>query len=195
MDDAYLGGARAGGKRGRGAPGKTHLRGGGLHQPRGPRRCKVKAGPESTGFRKPPGTRRIAVAKRWLVPGSEPSLHRRPALVCNACSRRRPGRKPSWRDSRTGIRAARPPFKWVNTTLGQHRCGPPCHRSSYRKLVAFDRWPSRRTWPASPGDTTVALPGQHHGPALRSQRRRNPTDPILGVHSAPMTFMDKQDLL
>ena len=36
MDDAYLGGAHPGGKRGRGAPGKTPFVAGGLDRPRGP---------------------------------------------------------------------------------------------------------------------------------------------------------------
>ena len=66
MDDAYLGGARAGGKRGRGAPGKTPFVATVSTSPEG-RPRKVKLVPVK-GFRK----REIARgAKRWLAPGSE----------------------------------------------------------------------------------------------------------------------------
>ena len=66
MDDAYLGGARAGGKRGRGAPGKTPFVAAVSTSPEG-RPRKVKLVPVK-GFRK----REIARgAKRWLAPGSE----------------------------------------------------------------------------------------------------------------------------
>ena len=66
MDDAYLGGARAGGKRGRGAPGKTPFVAAVSTSPEG-RPRKVKLVPLK-GFRK----REIARgAKRWLAPGSE----------------------------------------------------------------------------------------------------------------------------
>ena len=45
MDDAYLGGVRSGGKRGRGAAGKDALRGGGLDQSRGaPAQAEAGAG-------------------------------------------------------------------------------------------------------------------------------------------------------
>ena len=66
MEDAYLGGARAGGKRGRGAPGKTPFVAAVSTSPEG-RPRKVKLVPVK-GFRK----REIARgAKRWLAPGSE----------------------------------------------------------------------------------------------------------------------------
>ena len=63
MDDAYLGGVRSGGKRGRGAAGKTPFRGGGLDQSRGAP-AQAKLAPVK-GFRK----REIARgAKHWLAP-------------------------------------------------------------------------------------------------------------------------------
>ena len=110
MDDAYLGGARAGGKRGRGAPGKTPFVAAVSTSPEG-RPRKVKLVPVK-GFRK----REIARgAKRWLAPGSEVLTD---GLRCwNALD----GVVGSHRAIRTGSgrQAARmAPFKWVNTTLG-----------------------------------------------------------------------------
>ena len=90
--------------------GQDALRGGGLHQPRGPA-AQGQAGPLK-GFRK----REIARgAKRWLAPGSEVLTD---GLRCwNALD----GVVGSHRAIRTGSgrQAARmAPFKWVNTTLG-----------------------------------------------------------------------------
>ena len=65
MDDAYLGGARSGGKRGRGAAGKTPFVAAVSTSPEG-RPRKVKLAPVK-GFRK----REIARgAKHWLAPGA-----------------------------------------------------------------------------------------------------------------------------
>ncbi len=110
MDDAYLGGSRSGGKRGRGAPGKTPFVAAVSTSAEG-RPRKVKLAPVK-GFRK----REIARgAKRWLAPGTEGVTDALPcwnALDGLAASHRaiRPG---------SGRRAARmASFKWVNTTLG-----------------------------------------------------------------------------
>ena len=66
MDDAYLGGERSGGKRGRGAAGKTPFVAAVSTSPEG-RPRNVKLAPVK-GFRK----REIARgAKRWLTPGAE----------------------------------------------------------------------------------------------------------------------------
>ena len=123
MDDAYLGGSRSGGKRGRGAPGKTPfvaaVSTGAEGRPR-----KVKLAPVK-GFRK----REIARgAKRWLAPGTEVVTD---ALGCwNALD----GVAASHRAIRTGSgrQAARmAPFKWVNTTLGNIKSAI---AGTYRKL-------------------------------------------------------------
>ena len=123
MDDAYLGGARAGGKRGRGAPGKTPFVAAVSTSPEG-RPRKVKLVPVK-GFRK----REIARgAKRWLAPGSEVLTD---GLRCwNALD----GVVGSHRAIRTGSgrQAARMAlFKWVNTTLGNIKSAI---TGTYRKL-------------------------------------------------------------
>ena len=65
MDDAYLGGVRSGGKRGRGAAGKTPFVAAVSTSPEG-RPRKLKLAPVK-GFRK----REIARgAKHWLAPGT-----------------------------------------------------------------------------------------------------------------------------
>ena len=113
MDDAF-GGARAGGKRGRGAPGKMAAV---STSPEG-RPRKVKLVPVK-GFRK----REIARgAKRWLAPGSEVLTD------CLRCWNALDGVVGSHRAIRTGSgrQAARmAPFKWVNTTLGNIKSGSP----------------------------------------------------------------------
>ena len=109
-DDAYPGGARSGGKRGRGAPGKTPFVAAVSTGARG-RPRKVKLAPVK-GFRK----RGIARGARgWLAPGTE--------VVTDAlgCWSALDGIAASHRAIRTGSgrKAARmAPFKWVNTTLG-----------------------------------------------------------------------------
>ena len=180
MDDAYLGGARAGGKRGRGAPGKTPFVATVSTSPEG-RPRKVKRVPVK-GFRK----REIARgAKRWLAPGSEVLTD---GLRCwNALD----GVVGSHRAIRTGSgrQAARmAPFKWVNTTLGNIKSAI---TGTYRKARP-------RSCPTLLRQLRLAiqpaLPAQHHDPALRSQRRTNPTHPIPSAHRW-MTFMDKQEKL
>jgi transposase-like protein len=110
IDDAYLGGERQGGKRGRGAAGKT----------------PVVAAVETTAERKPKRLRLSVVkgfrkkeverlAKRDLAPGStvvSDGLSCWPAVEKAGCSHRPMA-------TGTGKKAARwTPFKWVNTTLG-----------------------------------------------------------------------------
>ena len=123
MDDAYLGGRRSGGKRGRGAAGKTPfvaaVSTGSEGRPR-----KLKLAPVR-GFRK----REIARgAPRWLAPGSEVVTD---GLGCwNAFDEG----AYSHRAIRTGAgpKAARvASFKWVNTTLGNIKSAI---TGTYRKL-------------------------------------------------------------
>ena len=114
---------RSGGKRCRGAPGKTPFVAAVSTSPEG-RPRKVKLVPVK-GFRK----REIARgAKRWLAPGSEVLTD---GLRCwNALD----GVVGSHRAIRTGSgrQAARmAPFKWVNTTLGNIKSAI---TGTYRKL-------------------------------------------------------------
>ena len=153
VSDAYLGGVRSGGKRGRGAPGKTPFVAAVSTSLEG-RPRKVKLVPVK-GFRK----REIARgAKRWLAPGSEVLTD---GLRCwNALD----GVVGSHRAIRTGSgrQAARmAPFKWVNTTLGNIKSAI---TGTYRKL-------GPRSCPTLPRQLRLAiqpaLPAQHHDPALR----------------------------
>ena len=142
MDDAYLGGARAGGKRGRGAPGKTPFVAAVSTSPEG-RPRKVKLVPVK-GFRK----REIARgAKRWLAPGSEVLTD---SLRCwNALD----GVVGSHRAIRTGSgrQAARmAPFKWVTRRSATSRARSPEPTASSAPIMP------NATSPASPGDTTGA---------------------------------------
>ena len=110
MDDAYLGGVRSGGKRGRGAAGKTPFVAAVSTSPEG-RPRKLKLAPVK-GFRK----REIARgAKHWLAPGAAvvtDGLGCWSALEEAACSHQAIR---TW----SGRQAARmASFKWVNTTLG-----------------------------------------------------------------------------
>ena len=176
MDDAYLGGARAGGKRGRGAPGKTPFVAAVSTSPEG-RPRKVKLVPVK-GFRK----REIARgAKRWLAPGSEVLTD---GLRCwNALD----GVVGSHRAIRTGS------GRQAALQMGQH--DPRQHQERDHRNLPQAR---PRSCPTLPRQLRLAiqpaLPAQHHDPALRSQRRTNPTHPIPGAHRW-MTFMDKQDVL
>ena len=178
MDDAYLGGARAGGKRGRGAPGKTPFVAAVSTSPEGQPR-KVKLVPVK-GFRK----REIARgAKRWLAPRKR-GPHRRPALLERA---RRGRRKPS-RDPHR-LRAAGRPHGALQ--MGQHDARQ--HQERDHRNLPQAR---PRSCPTLPRQLRLAiqpaLPAQHHDPALRLQRRTNPTHPIPSAHRW-MTFMDKQE--
>ena len=101
MDDAYLGGVRSGGKRGRGAAGKTPFVAAVSTSPEG-RPRKLKLAPVK-GFRK----REIARgAKHWLAPGAAvvtDGLGCWSALDEIACSGQsapgRADRRPAWRRS------------------------------------------------------------------------------------------------
>ena len=123
MDDAYLGGVRSGGKRGRGAAGKTPFVAAVSTSPEG-RPRKLKLAPVK-GFRK----REIARgAKHWLAPGAAvvtDGLGCWSALEEVACSHQaiRTG---------SGRQAARmASFKSVNTTLGNIKSAI---TGTYRKL-------------------------------------------------------------
>ena len=148
-DDAYLGGAHPGGKRGRGAPGKTPFV---AVAPTGPegRARKLKPAPVK-GFRK----REIAHgAKRWLAPGSE-GLTDGPH-----CWNALDGIADSQRAIRNGSgrQAARmASFKWLNTTPGNiksaiagacRKLGPD-HAERYLASFAwrYNRWFQLQTTP------------------------------------------------
>ena len=124
MDDAYLGGVRAGGKRGPRRGGQNALRGGRSRPVPEGRPRKLKLAPVK-GFRK----REIARgAKHWLAPGAAvvtDGLDCWSALEEAACSHQaiRTG---------SGRQAARmASFKWVNTTLGNIKSAI---TGTYRKL-------------------------------------------------------------
>ena len=139
MDDAYLGGVRSGGKRGRGAAGKTPFVAAVSTSPEG-RPGKLKLAPVK-GFRK----REIARgAKHWLAPG-KPTLRgglpvtdglgcwkahsttQPPAAI--AKSRSDPDRVGPTGAHHSPARMAS--FKWVNTTLGNIKSAI---TGTYRKL-------------------------------------------------------------
>src|SRR5687767_6288199 len=110
MDDAYLGGERSGGKRGRGAAGKTPIVAAVETTPdRKPRRLKLTV---VKGFRKKEVEK---LAKRDLAPGSNvvsDGLSCWPAVEKAGCDH-----FPMVTGS--GKQAARwAPFRWVNTVLG-----------------------------------------------------------------------------
>ena len=180
MDDACLGGARAGGKRGRGAPGKTPFVAAVSTSPEG-RPRKVKLVPVK-GFRK----REIARgAKRWLAPGSEVLTD---GLRCwNALD----GVVGSHRAIRTG--SGRQAARMAPLQMGQHDARQ--HQERDHRNLPQAR---PRSCPTLPRQLRLAiqpaLPAQHHDPALRSQRRTNPTHPIPSAHRW-MTFMDKQEIV
>ena len=110
VDDAYLGGERPGGKRGRGAAGKQPFVAAVETTPeRRPKRLRLSV---VKGFRKKEIER---LAKCHLAPGSEivsDGLSCWPAVEKAGCSHRP-------MVTGAGKRAARwTPFRWVNTTLG-----------------------------------------------------------------------------
>jgi len=110
IDDAYLGGERAGGKRGRGAAGKTPIVAAVETTPeRKPRRLRLTV---VKGFRKKEVEK---LAKRDLAPGSNvvsDGLSCWPAVVKAGC-RHFPMVTGSGRQAARSV-----PFRWVNTTLG-----------------------------------------------------------------------------
>jgi transposase-like protein len=110
IDDAYLGGERPGGKRGRGAAGKTPVVAAvETTAERRPRRLRLTV---VKGFRKREVER---LAKRDLAPGADvvsDGLSCWPAVEKAGCSHRPMA-------TGAGKRAAGwTPFRWVNTTLG-----------------------------------------------------------------------------
>ena len=209
MDDAYLGGARAGGKRGRGAPGKTPFVAAVSTSPEG-RPRKVKLVPVK-GFRK----REIARgARRWLAPGSEVLTD---GLRCwNALD----GVVGSHRAIRTGSGAGRPhgapagsarqhgailQMASSNTTLGNaaSRARSPEPTASSAPIMPNERDTSdqaelsrrfgvnRRTWRYNP-----ALPAQHHDSraSIHTRATHEPNPSYHRALIAGLTFMDKQEL-
>jgi ribosomal protein L37AE/L43A len=137
VDDAYLGGERPGGKRGRGAAGKTPFVAAVETTPeRKPRRLRLSV---VKGFRKREVER---IAKRDFAPGTavvSDGLSCWPAVEEAGCSHR-----PMVTGS--GKRAAGwSPFRWVNTTLGNiktaiagtyHHVGPK-HAQAYLASYAY----------------------------------------------------------
>jgi ribosomal protein L37AE/L43A len=137
MDDAYLGGERQGGKRGRGAAGKTPVVVAVETTPeRKPRRMRLTV---VKGFRKKEVEK---VAKRDLAAGAtvvSDGLSCWPAVAKAGCEHR-PMRTGS------GRQAARwSPFKWVNTVLGNvkaalvgtYRHVSPKHAQHYLASFAY----------------------------------------------------------
>ena len=136
IDDAYLGGARSGGKRGRGAAGKT----------------PVVAAVETTAERRPRKLKLLPVkgfrkreveklAREHLAPGSTVVSD---GLPCWAAVKAGCDHFPMVTGS--GRQAARwAPFKWVNTTLGNikaaitgtYRQLSPAHASRYLASFAW----------------------------------------------------------
>ena len=110
MDDAYLGGQRSGGKRGRGAAGKTpFVAAVETTAARKPRRLRLTV---VKGFRK----EEIAtLAKRDLAAGSNVVTDGLPAwsavIAAGAATTSRSGHRAGWPNA----------DKWVRFTLGQHR--------------------------------------------------------------------------
>jgi transposase-like protein len=137
IDDAYLGGERPGGKRGRGAAGKTPVVVAVETTPeRKPRRLRLSV---VKGFRKREVER---IAKRDLAPGStvvSDGLSCWPAVEKAGCEHR-PMRTGS------GRQAARwASFRWVNTVLGNikaalvgtYRHVSPKHAQAYLASFAY----------------------------------------------------------
>jgi transposase-like protein len=137
VDDAYLGGERSGGKRGRGAAGKTPIVAAVETTPeRKPRRLRLTV---VKGFRKKEVEK---IAKRDFAPGSNvvsDGLSCWPAVERAGCKH-----FPMLTGS--GKRATnRAPFRWVNTTLGNIKTAlvgtyhhvSPKHAPSYLASFAY----------------------------------------------------------
>ena len=161
MDDAYLGGVRSGGKRGRGAAGKTPFVAAVSTSPEG-RPRKLKLAPVK-GFRK----REIARgAKHWLAPGAAVVTDIEPGLLERT---RRSRLQPSGDPHRVGPTGGPQGIvqqAWVNTTLGNiksaiagtYRQLGPDHAGRY--LASFD-WRYNRRYQL---ETMIGL-GLEPGPA------------------------------
>jgi transposase-like protein len=136
IDDAYLGGARSGGKRGRGAAGKTSVVAAETTAERRPRKLKLLP---VKGFRK----REVEkLAREHLAPGSTVVSD---GLSCWAAVGKA-GCDHFPMVTGSGRQAARwAPFKWVNTTLGNikaaiigtYRQLSPAHASRYLASFAW----------------------------------------------------------
>jgi transposase-like protein len=156
MDDAYLGGARRGGKRGRGAPGKTPFLAAVATSPDG-RPLKMKLRPVK-GFRK---VEVAKAAKRMLAPDATVLTDRL------GCFKALAEAGYDHRDAATGRgpQAAKwAAFKWVNTALGNvkgaltgtYRAVRPQHAPRYLAAFAYrfnrrfklEDMPARLAWVA-----------------------------------------------
>ena len=137
VDDAYLGGERSGGKRGRGAAGKTPIVAAVETTPeRKPRRLRLTV---VKGFRKKEVEK---IAKRDFAPGSNvvsDGMSCWPAVERAGC-------KHFPMPTGSGKRAANwAPFRWVNTTLGNIKTAlvgtyhhvSPKHAPSYLASFAY----------------------------------------------------------
>ena len=180
MDDAYLGGVRSGGKRGRGAPGKTPFVAAVSTNPEGrPRKAKLVP---VRGFRK----REIARgAKRWLTPRRR-GRDRRPRLL----DRPRPCRpQPSGDPHR--LRARGGPNGALQ--VGQHHTRKHQKRD-HRNLPETRPRPRRTLSRQLRLALQPPLPSPDHDPALPAQCRPHTAHPLPRSHCR-LTFMDEQDYL
>jgi ribosomal protein L37AE/L43A len=128
LDDAYLGGERAGGKRGRGAPGKTPFVAAVETTPEGkPVRLKLR---RVTGF----CSRAISgFAKRGLDPDCRVVSD---GLACFAAVAEAGCRHEAIKTGSGAAAARTPAFKWVNTALGNIKAAiAGTYRSISRKHV------------------------------------------------------------
>jgi ISXO2-like transposase domain/Transposase zinc-ribbon domain len=128
LDDAYLGGERSGGKRGRGAPGKTPFVAAVETTPEGkPVRLKLR---RVSGFC---GRAISGFARRGLHPGCEVVSDGLACLAAVAAA----GCRHEVTKTGSGAAAARTPaFKWVNTALGNIKAAiTGTYRSISRKHV------------------------------------------------------------
>jgi transposase-like protein len=151
IDDTYLGGERSGGKRGRGAAGKTPVVAAVETTPgRRPRRMRLTV---VEGFRKREVER---IAKRDLAAGGtvvSDGLSCWPAVEKAGCvhrpmrtgSGRRAARRSPVAGRRSPVAGRRSPFRWVNTVLGNvkaalvgtYRRVSPKHAQSYLTGFAY----------------------------------------------------------
>ena len=169
MDDAYLGGERSGGKRGRGAAGKTpFVAAVETTAERKPRRLRLTV---VKGFRKREVER---LAKAAIEPGSDvvsDGLSCWPAVEKAGCTH-------SPIVTGSGKRAASlAPFRWVNTTPRQRQDGdrryvPPRQRQARPILPDQLRLPLRPALPARQHRRAARLGRRTHRAAALPGRRR-----------------------
>ena len=137
MDDAYLGGARRGGKRGRGAAGKTPFVVAVETTIEGhPLRLKLNA---VKGFRKAEIKK---LSLRTLVPGTTVISD---ALAAFAPSPKRAAATDQSSPARPAVQI--PAFKWVNTTIGniKNAIRGTYHASPVQLSTCHVIWPSSRS--------------------------------------------------